>query len=415
MVGGDLVLLWFPPSAAAIETSELRTSRSLTLWSSRCVGLGLVAPDNQALRGRFGVSQGELALLLTPSGGEVGRIRGSVALRAVETLIENELDARKRILEDTLDAAKQQRKSSEQASLVLYRQVYSERCLFPAFGKKAARAIRKLGYDVEVDEAWFADDAADPLEPEYSSRIGDRIARSVASGLEAEANLRLSEAQRHYESARALDRGDALPLRYLGELHRHHTGDWEAATAIFEQILAMPADPLSRAVALHGLGKMALNQGELDRGLELLQQSVATFPLALAYRNLAVYWNSEGETAKAWVYAQEALALAPEDTYSQIFAATYFVDQGREDEARQLAQRHGGMLEASYNLAAIWAQLGDSQKALDLLRRHFQEYEQNDAVRAREMKEAREDIVFSNLHDDPQFLRLTALANSVNG
>jgi hypothetical protein len=47
---------------------------------------------------------------------------------------------------------------------------------------------------------------------------------------------------------------------------------------------------------------------------------------------------------------------------------------------------------------------------MELLRRHFYEYERFDAVRAMEMQEARDDYMFASLHDDPQFIELTQLA-----
>jgi len=46
------------------------------------------------------------------------------------------------------------------------------------------------------------------------------------------------------------------------------------------------------------------------------------------------------------------------------------------------------------------------------LRRHFYEYEKFDRVRAKEMQEARDDIAFAALHRDPEFLKLTGLADS---
>ena len=69
------------------------------------------------------------------------------------------------------------------------------------------------------------------------------------------------------------------------------------------------------------------------------------------------------------------------------------------------------MLPASYNLAAIYAQLGQKQKALDLLKRHFFEYERYEAVRSKEMMEARVDAVFASLREDPQFIALTGAAD----
>ena len=174
----------------------------------------------------------------------------------------------------------------------------------------------------------------------------------------------------------------------------------------------MPADPISRAVALHGLGKMTIHAGDFARGLALIEQSVATYPLPLAYRNLAVYWNSEGQVEKAQRLAEKALALDPDDPYTQIFVAAFIAEDGRREEALRIAHAHEDLLAASYNLAAIHSLLGHRQEALALLRRHFYDYERFDAVRAKEMKEAREDIVFTALKDDPEFIAMTAKAET---
>ena len=56
---------------------------------------------------------------------------------------------------------------------------------------------------------------------------------------------------------------------------RPATGTRRATT--FEAILEMPADPLSRAVALHGLGKMTIHDGEFLKGLHLMEESRASF------------------------------------------------------------------------------------------------------------------------------------------
>jgi hypothetical protein len=40
-----------------------------------------------------------------------------------------------------------------------------------------------------------------------------------------------------------------------------------------------------------------------------MEQSVKASPIALAYRNLAVYWNSEGDAKQADAYTKKALDL----------------------------------------------------------------------------------------------------------
>jgi tetratricopeptide (TPR) repeat protein len=210
-----------------------------------------------------------------------------------------------------------------------------------------------------------------------------------------------------------MDPADPTPLRYLGEVYRHHTGDWQKARTTFEAILNMPADPIARAVALHGLGKMTIHEGEFKKGLHLMERSVEEFPLALAYRNLAVYWNSEGDLQKGNEYTQKALALEPKDPYNLVFAAVFMAASGKGDEALKIARANRNLLPASYNLAAIHAQTGNRSEALRLLRRHFFRYERFQAVRAKEMMEARVDAVFDSLRKDSAFLALTSGADGM--
>ncbi len=155
-----------------------------------------------------------------------------------------------------------------------------------------------------------------------------------------------------------MDPADPTPLRYLGDVYRHEIGDWVKARATFDAILAMPADPIARAIALHGNGKMTIHEGEFKQGLALMEQSVATYPTALAYHNLALYWNSQGDAAKPDYYAHKALDVEPNDAYNLVFAAGFMAANGRGEEPLKIARENEAMLPASYNLAAIYAQLG---------------------------------------------------------
>jgi tetratricopeptide (TPR) repeat protein len=276
--------------------------------------------------------------------------------------------------------------------------VLEQKCLFPGKAKDAAKALKKLG---------VTDLAAVPDAPVFDPRQSSKIERTMSAGLKAENNAQYTEAERLYLEAHRMDPADPVPLRYLGELYRHHTGEWDKARQTFDALLAMPADPLSRAVALHGLGKMTIHEGEFKKGLGLMESSVETYPLALAYRNLSVYWNSEGDAAKADYYVQKALALDPKDPYNLVFAAAFMAGNGHGDEALKIARENEALLPASYNLAAVYAQAGQREKALALLKRHFFEYERYQAVRAKEMMEARVDAVFVSLREDPVFVALT--------
>jgi tetratricopeptide (TPR) repeat protein len=426
----NLVVYWFPTSPQEAKASELQASRGLTLAAARCVTLALVTSDNSDLHGRFpGSGAGPYVVLAEPGGKEIGRVAAdsgpALKVSQVEKLVNGELKSRETALDRELDAARDKEKHGDMdGAAALYQQVWAGRCLVPGRApKKAAEALKKLGKPVPADTAgWLgaprapgAPDApgipaAAPRLPQVGEPASSRIEKAMNAGLAAEDAGRYLAARALYLRAHRLDPADPVPLRYLGELYRHHTGDWTAARRTFEQVLAMPADPISRAVALHGLGKMTIHAGDFARGLGLIEQSVAVYPLPLAYRNLAVYWNSEGQVDKARGFAEQALALDPDDPYTQIFVAAFIAEDGRREEALRIAHANEDLLAASYNLAAIHCLLGHRDQALALLHRHFYDYERFDAVRAKEMKEAREDIVFTALKQDPEFVALTAKA-----
>lgn len=399
-----LVLYWFPLTTDEVKKSSLRESRTLSLYASQCVSMELAdyrTPEAQKL---LGDSKPPVAVLATPAGAPLAKAEnagGILKVVQVEKLVETEVKQRESALDAKLKEAKEKAKAGDAATAIeLLRPVLEQKCMFPSKAKDASKELKKLG---AKDVAWVADEPA----PVFDVRESARIERVMHDGLVAETAAHYVEAERLYSLAHRLDPADPAPLRYLGELYRHHTGEWVKARAVFEAILRMPADPLSRAVAQHGLGKMTIHDGDFKKGLGLLETSVKTYPLPLTYRNLAVFWNSEGDRAKTGRYIEKALALDPDDPYNLIFAAAFMAGSGRGDEALKIARENESLLSASYNLAAIYAQLGDREKALAMLRRHFFEFERYRAVRAKEMMEARVDAVFSSLREDAGFVALT--------
>jgi tetratricopeptide (TPR) repeat protein len=397
-----LVLYWFPLTSEELKKSSLRESRSLSLYASQCISMELADYRTPAGQKLMGDSKAPVAVLATPDGAPIGKAEnkdGILKVEQVEKLVETEVKRREGTLDVNLKDAKDKSKAGESAAAVqLLRTVLDQKCMFPGKAKEAAKELKKLG----VKEVAAVADA-----PIFEARESARIEQVMLGGLKAEIAARYADAERLYATAHRLDPADPTPLRYLGELYRHHTGEWDKARATFETILAMPADPLSRAVAQHGLGKMTIHDGDFKKGLTLLEASVRTYPLPLAYRNLAVFWNSEGDRAKTGRYIEKALALDPQDPYNLIFAAAFMAGSGRGEEALKIARENEALLPASYNLAAIYAQTGRRKQALALLKRHFFEFERYRSVRAKEMMEARVDAVFSSLREDPAFVALT--------
>jgi tetratricopeptide (TPR) repeat protein len=402
-----LILYWFPASTEELKKSSLRMSRTLSLYASQCISMELAdgkVPNAQKL---VGESKLPVAVLATPDGTSVTRVEnkdGKLRVEAVEKVVDAEVKTRESALDAQLKDAKAKVALGEKdAAIKLFQSVREQKCMFPKKAKDAGKELKKLGV---VEVASMADGSEFPS-PVFEARKSARIELTMRRGLIAENNARYLAAEKLYRQAQLMDPADPTPLRYLGELYRHHIGDWTKARTTFEAILNMHADPLSRAVALHGLGKITIHEGEFKKGLHLMEQSVAEYPLALAYRNLAVYWNSEGDLVKGNEYTQKALALDPKDPYNLVFAAVFMAASGHGDEALKIARANVNLLPASYNLAAIYAQNGQREKALAFLKRHFYQYERYQAVRSKEMMEARVDAVFDSLRQDSAFLALT--------
>ena len=305
------------------------------------------------------------------------------------------------VTEQLNEASRKVKAGDNDGAIKLYKAVLDQKCLFPKKAKDAAKELKKLGVEV----------AAIPAAPIFERRQSALIQRTMKLGLMAENSGRYIAADKFYTRAHLMDPADPTPLRFLGENYRHNIGDWKKARAVFEAILNMPADPLSRSVALHGLGKMTIHDGEFKKGLALMERAIAEYPLALAYRNLAVYWNSEGDPVKGNEYTQQALALDPQDPYNLVFAAVFMAANGKKEEALKIARENVNLMPASYNLAAIYAQNGQRDQALSLLRRHFFQYERYQAVREKEMMEARVDAVFDSIRADHAFIALTSGAD----
>ncbi len=397
-----LAVYWLPSSQKELEASSLRFSQTLSDYAQQCVTLGIVDQRNALGQKVAPTDKLPVAVLAQADGTIIGKAEnknGYLKVDQVEKLLEAEMKKREAAIKEKMEDAKAKVKTGDNQTAILeLRAVYDQKCLFPKRAKDAAKELKKLGVT----------DLADvPDSVNLDRAVMARVEKTMRQGLNAEDAANYLEAERLYRTAHQIDPADPAPLRYLGELYRHHIGDWSKARETFNAILAMPADRMSRAVALHGIGKMTIHEGDFKKGLALMEASVREFPLALAYRNLAVYWNSEGDTAQADFYTREALKLEPNDPYNLVFAAAFMAGNGHAEEALKIARENERLLPASYNLAAIYAQAGQKDKALALLQRHFFEYERYQAVRNKEMMEARVDAVFASLIQDPQFVALT--------
>lgn len=404
-----ILVYWFPASQADYEVSDLRNSRPLSLYAKSCFTFNVIQSADSPLFKQFanGAQLPLIAVISAKDGALISKIGGTgsgVTLQSLEDNIAAELKSRENALTAHMNTAQEKLKSGDRdAAITEFKSVVEQQCMFPKRAREAAKELKKLGISTgQIPEPF----RLNPL-------LNTKIEHDLVLGLRAEEAGNFAASKRFYETAHNLDPADPTPLRFLGELYRHHIGDWTKAKETFQQILSMNADPLSRAVALHGIGKMTIHNGEFKKGEQLMEQALSVYPLAMTCRNLAVYWNSEGDRTKCGEYTREALRLDPKDPFNVIFAAVFMAGSGQTEEALKIASKNIEFMPASYNLAAIYAQSGDKEKALELLKRHFFQYERNASVRSKEMMEARVDAVFDFIAQDPRFIALTSGADGM--
>jgi len=150
----QLVVYWLPSSRDDMRHSELLTSRTLTLYSSQCVAMHVVRPDDFERVASLGANgKSPVVLLLDSDGRELTHIdseAGALRITTVERMVRDEVHAREDEAEKQLDLARTKVEAGEKnAAITMYRRVFDQRCLLPRQARTAQRALRRLGVDVE--------------------------------------------------------------------------------------------------------------------------------------------------------------------------------------------------------------------------------------------------------------------------
>ena len=148
----DLVLYWIPSSREEIRRSPLLTSRPLAIYSTQCVGMQVIRPDDEEHIAKLG-AEGALpaAILATRDGEVVARVAndGGVLMPPyVEKMVRDALVERDDNTDRLLDDARAKANAGDrETAITLYRRVCAQKCLFPRKAKNAEKALRRLGVD----------------------------------------------------------------------------------------------------------------------------------------------------------------------------------------------------------------------------------------------------------------------------
>jgi adenylate cyclase len=198
------------------------------------------------------------------------------------------------------------------------------------------RLVGWFGDPIPVEEILATAGKAIALAPDLPEAHAARAEALSGTG-------RRAEAEEEFEKALALD-PDHFEANLFYARHLHRARETEKAIPFFiRAIEVQPEDyqaPLLLDQSLRALGRKDEGEPYAKMGLKRAEDALrrhpeSSRPAQLAAATLA--GMGEGEQAKKWM--ERALAIDPDDTHIQ------------------------------YNAACMWSQLGEYEKALDLLQR----------------------------------------------
>ncbi len=154
-------------------------------------------------------------------------------------------------------------------------------------------------------------------------------------------------------------------------IEHHQRGELEPAERIYRAILSgQPDDP----EVLHLLGVVAVQRGQLQQAIQLIERAIGITPNIAAYHaNLAEAYSAAGQPQRAIACLQIALRLQPVYPQAANSLGSLLMQLGRTAEASELfrlaVQQEPTFALAHNNLGNACRLLGDTAQALTHFRR----------------------------------------------
>ncbi|MBT5838686.1 MAG: tetratricopeptide repeat protein [Rhodospirillaceae bacterium] len=163
------------------------------------------------------------------------------------------------------------------------------------------------------------------------------------------------------------------PLHRSATEH-HQAGRLQEAQLAYHQILQSNSDD---AMALHGLGLIALTAGNGIEALNALRKAVAAQPRIGDYRlHLGIAYDMTGDTSAAETELMEAVRLSPGNLNARYNLGHFLLNAGNAKgaikEFRRVVKKQAGNTDALLNLGIAYIQDGDSAQAFRCFNRCLQ-------------------------------------------
>jgi len=147
---GGLIVYWLPASENELKNSSLRNSRTLSLYASQCVTMGVVDAGTPIGQKILGDEKLPVAILAVADGTVIGKAQGGqdgrLRVNQVEKLLEGEMKQREAGVKTAMSSAKDAaKKGDKDAAISQYKAILDQKCLFPKQAKDAANELKKLG------------------------------------------------------------------------------------------------------------------------------------------------------------------------------------------------------------------------------------------------------------------------------
>lgn len=178
-------------------------------------------------------------------------------------------------------------------------------------------------------------------------------------------------------SGRRLEFVQAILNRAAGLMR---SGQIDSADVLLESV---EAEPLARAKVLHMRAVVALQRGEDERALDLLEESIQLDPAdGEAHANLGTLLLKARQHAQALAAFAAALTLRPDNVPAQFGVAQAFANLGfvdfAEDAFRDLLAAAPDAVEPVVDFAALLNEEGQTDEAIALLRAALAQHAQRE-------------------------------------
>ena len=290
-------------------------------------------------------------------------------------------------------------------SVAYFNQALEKEPLYPQAYLGLADAYTVLGFNDQeaADEVAPKARAAAEQALQIDNGLGEAHAALAATLLYHDWDFR--RAEQEFRRAIQLDPNYATAHQWYGLLLMCERRFDEALP---EFAKAQRLDPLSLMITLD-VGQVHYYSGRQEAAIQQAQKALAQDPdFAMAHDLLGMAYEKEGRYPEALREFQTYVKLSGDDPDSLMRLALTYADTRNADAALALAKRienvPKGTYVPSYNLAVIYATLGEKERTLEWLRRAVGEHASSCLMFAIEP-------AFEGLRSDPRF---QSLARDVN-